>query len=160
MNKAANLLRSKIGTLRVLEPLTASESPIAAQISGRTFYCDKNEDGLLQIRLDFRDDVCLFNLRDDRGDHEVKCGMKEWIESFTTITGDKLHHEYQPDFMRVVAGGTWKDNNTLQLTWQFTESSFRDTVVCRFRGKAMSFDRGDNVNSGPLTRATVVTAQA
>jgi len=153
-------LTAKQNHLRLLPPLPPSESPLASQVSGRTYYCDQNEDGVSQIRLDIRDNVCLFNLRDDRGDHEVKCGLGDWIESFTTITGDKLHHGYQPDLMRVVAGGSWKDRNTLELTWQFNETSFRDTIVCHFDGKSMTYDRRVNVNSGPLARPAVHGVQA
>jgi hypothetical protein len=57
--------------------------------------------------------------------------------------------------MRVVAGGSWKDRNTLELTWQFAESVFRDTVVCRFDRKSMTFDRRVNVNSSALARPTI-----
>ncbi len=152
---ASSALAVKQEHLRLLQPLKSSDSPLTAQISGRTYFCDKNEDGISQVRLDFRDKLCLFNLRDDRGDHEVKCGLSDWIESFTTMTGDKLHHEYQPDIMRVVAGGTWKDSDTLELTWQFVESSFRDTIVCHFDDKSMTFDRRVNVNSASLTRPTI-----
>jgi hypothetical protein len=153
--RALAALTAKQKNLRLLEPLKPSESPLATQISGRTYYCDKNEDAVSQIRLDIRDNVCLFHLRNDRGDHKVKCGLGEWIESFTTITGAKLHHGYESDMMRVVAGGSWKDRNTLELTWQFTESVFRDTVVCRFDRKSMTFDRRVNVNSSALARPTI-----
>ena len=57
--------------------------------------------------------------------------------------------------MRVVGGAAWKDSNTLELTWPFTESAFRDTLVCRFDGNLLSFDRRVNVNSAALSRPTV-----
>lgn len=153
--KALAALTAKQKSLRLLPPLQPSDSSLTTQISGRTYYFDKNEDGVSQIRLDIRDNVCMLHLRDARGDHKVKSGLGDWIESFTTITGAKLHHGYEPDMMRVVAGGSWKDRNTLELTWQFNESAFRDTVVCRFDGKSMTFDRRVNVNSSALARPTL-----
>lgn len=152
---AMSSLAAKLDTLRLLPSLKPSNSPVAAQISGRTFHCEENDDGVETVRLDFTGNICVFNLRDARGDHEIKCGLGDWIESFTTMTGDKLHHEYQPDIMRVVAGGIWKDPQTIELTWCFNESSFRDTVVCRFDGRHMTFDRRVNVNSAALARPTV-----
>ena len=73
----------------------------------------------------------------------------------TTMTGNKLHHEYQPDLMRVVAGGEWRDAKTFAMTWVFVESAFRDTVVCRFDGDRVAFERSVNVNSGPKERPPV-----
>jgi hypothetical protein len=148
-------LTAKTAALRLLSPLRQTVSPLATRISGRTFACDPNEDGITQIRLDFRDDLCVFHMHDERGEHQVRCGLSDYQESFTTLTGDTLHHEYQPSIMRVVAGAVWKDATTLELTWQFTESAFRDTVVCRFDGNLLSFDRRVNVNSAALSRPTV-----
>jgi hypothetical protein len=151
-------LREKLATLRVLLPSVVTHSPTSAAISGRTFYCDANEDGIESIRIDFSDEYCVFNMRDGRGDHSVKCGFGKYIESFTTMTGDKLHHEYQPDVMRVVANATWIKDNSLKLVWQFSESSFRDTVTCNFDDRKMTFDRGVNVNSTALNRPTITGA--
>jgi CubicO group peptidase (beta-lactamase class C family) len=151
----ARKLHQKLASLHLLPPLVVTHSPIGATISGRTFFCEANEDEVQSIRLDISESYCLFNMRDDRGDHEVKCGFADYTETFTTITGDKLHHEYQPDVMRVVAGATWIDPNTLMLVWQFTESAFRDTVICKIDGAKLTFDRSVNVNSAALKRPTI-----
>ncbi len=71
------------------------------------------------------------------------------------MTGAKLHHEYEPSGMPVVAGATWTSPNTLEMTWQFVESSFRDHVTCHFDGAALTFDRSVNINSSALSRPTL-----
>jgi hypothetical protein len=144
-------------TRRVLPPFKPATSPLSVQVSGRTFAFEKNDDQVSEIRFDFQDDVCLFSMTDYRGEHIVKVGLKDWLESFTTVTGDKLHHEYQPENMRVVAGGVWKDANTFEMTWQFTETAFRDTVVCKFDGKKMTLDRSVNVNWKDHTKRPTIT---
>ncbi|MFK5151202.1 hypothetical protein ACI4CU_28015, partial [Klebsiella pneumoniae] len=73
-----------------------------------------------------------------------------------TMTGNKLHHEYQPDVMRVVASGTWRDLRTFVMTWTFVESAFRDTVTCTFEGPQMRFARSVNVNSSALDMPTLM----
>ena len=72
------------------------------------------------------------------------------------MDGNKLHHQYQPDTMRVVAGGEWRDARTFVMTWTFVESAFRDTVVCRFSGPNMRFDRSVNVNSSATELPTLI----
>ena len=64
----------------------------------------------------------------------MQAGLRQPIEGDTTVTGNKLHHEYEPDTMRVVASGEWRDARTFVMTWTFVESAFRDMVVCRFAG--------------------------
>jgi len=71
------------------------------------------------------------------------------------MTGARLHHEYQPDTMRVVAGAVWRSPSELEMTWQFVESAFRDTVVCLFDEDRVSIDRRVNVNSGQLKLPTL-----
>lgn len=116
----------------------------------------QNEDQIQAIRADIAGDRCTFTLRDHRGEHKVVCGLGSWVEGQTTVIGNKLHHEYQPASMRVVAGAGWKDPDTLEMVWQFTETAFRDTVTCRFDGDRVTYDRKVNVNSGARVRPTVV----
>jgi hypothetical protein len=81
--------------------------------------------------------------------------LRDWIEGRTTMTGNKLHHQYQPDSMAVVAGGTWTDPVTFEMTWQFVETVFRDKVRCRFESGRLAFDRGVNINSAATHLPTV-----
>jgi CubicO group peptidase (beta-lactamase class C family) len=144
--KAVANLRTWEAARRALPVFQPATSPLSTTVSGRTFTCEKNDDDVSEIRFDFQSDVLLFSMTDNRGEHIVKVGLKDWLESFSTVTGYKLHHDYQPENMRVVAGGVWKDANTFEMTWLFTETSFRDTVVCKFDGKKMTLDRSVNVN--------------
>ena len=57
--------------------------------------------------------------------------------------------------MRVVAGAVWRSPDELEMTWQYLESAFRDTVVCRFGAYRVSIDRRLNVKSGALKLPTL-----
>jgi hypothetical protein len=85
----------------------------------------------------------------------LQVGLADWIEGHTSMTGNKLHHEYQPDSMRVVEGGRWTDPATFEMTWLFAESAFRDRVICRFQGDRMTLDRSVNVNSAATSLPTL-----
>jgi hypothetical protein len=54
-----------------------------------------------------------------------------------------------------VAGARWLDENTLEMTWIFAETAFRDTVVCRFESDRVTLNRGVNVNSAALSWPTL-----
>lgn len=145
-------LKARDAGLQLLPPPKPTYSPLTARISGKTFVMDRNEDEVQSVRLDFDGESCRFALRDDRGTHVINNGLGERIDGDTGMTGNKLHHEYQLDAMRVVAGGEWRDERTFVMTWIFVESAFRDTVVCRFEGDNITYERSVNVNSGPLAR--------
>jgi hypothetical protein len=79
------------------------------------------------------------------------CGLQAWIESRTDVPGADLHHGYTLESAVVVASARWLDENTLQMTWIFAETAFRDTVVCSFDADRVALNRSVNVNSGALS---------
>ena len=148
-------LRALTDSLRVNAPLAAATSPTAARISGKTYAIAPNVDAVDAIRIDIADGKGRLTLRDDRNEHRVDFGLGGWIEGSTSLTGHKLHHEYQPNSMRVVAGGGWSDPATLEIILQFTETAFQDRLRLRFDGDSLAYDRSVNVNSGDLARPTL-----
>jgi CubicO group peptidase (beta-lactamase class C family) len=144
--------------LSVLPALGAASSDVARRISGKPFRATPNAEGIESLRFDFAGDRCRFTLRDARGEHAVEAGLGRWIEGRTSMTGNKLHHQYQPESMVVVAAGQWTKPGTFQMTWQFAETAFRDTVVCRFTDDTLTFDRSVNVNSAATSLPTVRAA--
>lgn len=148
-------LGRRVRSLRALPHFSPQTSPLAERISGRPFACAPNDDGAQAVRLSFAGDRCQFELTDARGVHVVVNGLRDWLEGETTLTGGYLHHEYEPGRMRVAAGGRWAAPNRFDMTWQFVESGFRDTASLTFDGDTVRYDRGVNVNSGPLRRPSI-----
>ena len=148
-------LTTRISELRVLPRFQAAASPLARRLDGKVFACDTNADGVASVSLRSVGDRLDFHMKDARGEHVVRNGLRDWQESDTTITGGYLHHEYEPETMRVVAGARWTAENRLEMTWQFVESGFRDVAVLTFDGDRVRYDRSTNINSGPLKRPTI-----
>ena len=155
MRGADAALRQRTAGLRLLPALAFTTSPVAQRISGRSFRIDRNAEQVEQVRFTFADGRCLFELRDHRGTHRIDVGLADWVEGRTGMTGNTLHHQYQPESMVVVAGGRWIDPATFEMTWQFAETAFRDRVVCRFDGDRLTLDRSVNVNSAATSLATM-----
>ena len=151
---AAALLQRE-SKLQLLKPYPPSDSPASARISGRLFKLTSNDQAASTVGFEFSRTTVRHSLTDERGAHSVTAGLGKWIDQSTTMTGARLHHEYQPDTMRVVAGAVWRSPSELEMTWQFLESAFRDTVVCRFDEDRVSIDRHVNVNSGEVRLPTL-----
>ncbi len=148
-------LRERTENLRLLPEVYRTTSPIAQRVSGRTYRMEDNEDDVSTVKLTFGKNQLEFQLNDHRGTHQVLVGLGQWLESRTSMTGNKLHHQYQTDDMKVVASGRWWDERTFEMTWQFVETAWVDTVVCRFLGDRISVDRRVNANYAPRVRPTL-----
>src|SRR5690606_12562032 len=103
-------------------------------------------------------DRCIYRMFDAHGEHVVTAGFADYLEQDTSMTGNRLHHEYRPPSQRVVAGARWTAPDTLEMTWQFVETAFRDTLVCTFAADGVAVDRSVNVNSKE-TRLPVLTGR-
>jgi hypothetical protein len=85
----------------------------------------------------------------------LRATSSDWVEQDATMTGACIHHEYEPEEMRVVADAEWRDDATLVTTWCFVESAFRDTVVCKFSDRGVIVDRSVNMNMGDRVLPTL-----
>jgi CubicO group peptidase (beta-lactamase class C family) len=148
-------LDALIDDLRLPTLQGLSTSPNAAALQGR-FAVEPNEDGVLELGFDFRDDYCDFSLVDHRGRHSVRVGLQQPVESQTSITGNYLHHQYQPERTPVIAQGRWSAEGVLQMDWRFVETTFGDHVSCRLQEGRLLFDRGVNTNAGSMQRPTLI----
>jgi hypothetical protein len=154
-DRALETLKTRTQSLQLLPPIARSTSPVAPQVSGASYRFKDNADAVKSISLTFTDKSCTFKLEDDRGMHTIEAGLGQDIEGDTTMTGHSLHHEYEPDVMRVVARGEWRDERSFVMTWTFVESAFRDTVTCVFTGPKLRFTRSVNVNSAETELPTL-----
>ncbi|MCK8666651.1 beta-lactamase family protein [Pseudomonas azerbaijanoccidens] len=143
-----------IDALRLPTLQGLSESPHAAALQGR-FAVAPNEDGVLELGFDFHDDYCDFTLIDHRGRHSLRVGLHQPIESQTSLTGNYLHHQYQPEQTPVIAHARWSAQGELRMDWRFVETTFGDHVCCRLEEGRLLFDRGVNTNAGSMQRPTL-----
>ena len=143
----ADALPDRQSTLRVLPPLPGPMGQIPATLSNRKFALAPNDQGARLVAFEFTGQEVRYSLVDERGSHTITAGFDHWLEQNTTMTGARLHHEYEPDRLRVVAGARWANANTLEMTWQYVESAFRDVVRCSFESRTITIDRSVNVNS-------------
>jgi hypothetical protein len=140
----------------VLPALQHTSSPLASKFGGRKLSVAANDQGVKWLSFDFTDEACTYAMSDGNGEHRITAGFGEYLEQDTSMTGNRLHHEYRPPQQRVVAGARWTAPNRLEMTWQFVETAFRDTVVCTFKDGEVAIDRSVNLNSAETRLPTLV----
>ena len=148
-------LTDRLDNLRLVPRARYTMSPLMDRVSGRTYVIEPNDDDVTAVMLEFTEEGANFTMSDHRGTHVVRTGMHDWIESETSITGNKLHHQYQSDDMKVVAHGQWWDDHTFEMTWQFVETAWVDTLRVQFYDDRISVDRWTNANYAPMVAPTL-----
>jgi CubicO group peptidase (beta-lactamase class C family) len=144
---ATTALGERTAGLRLLPPLSGSASPFAVAHSTRRYKIQPNDQAVARVAFEFADGTCTYRMQDDRGQHQIIAGLREYLEQETSMTGHRLHHEYRPPHQRVIAGARWLAPDRLEMTWLFVETAFRDTMVCTFAGDTVTLDRSVNLNS-------------
>ena len=151
---AEDRLQARSGRIAAATPVSSLTAPPAAR--GQLEYrLDSNPLGLSGLRLNFEADSCRLSLVGAQRQHVIEMGLARWLEGDASVPAPELHHGYEMRPARVVASARWVDPDTLEMTWIFVESAFRDTVICRFAGDRLSYSRSVNVNSGALSQPAI-----
>ena len=137
-------LTQKLTTLTLLPTATESSSSVATQISGKTYAIADNPAHVKDVSLTFGKDGCIFKLQDDKGAHQVLCGISRWAESTTTfpVAPLMLTPTVVPggDTRKVAGSGSWQDANTFVMIWRYIETAHYETVTCRFGQDGVQVD--------------------
>lgn len=135
-------LAQRLGSLALAFPKQESTSPLVTTVNNKPFTFQPNALKASTMSFNFGKDGCVVTLRDDRGDHQVLCGINRWAERESTFptTPLKLVPTLTPGENQtlVAATGTWPDPNTFLMTWRFIETAHYETVSCQFSGDTVA----------------------
>jgi CubicO group peptidase (beta-lactamase class C family) len=131
---ASEELNQKLCALALAPPKGQVSSPTAARVSSKSFAVDSNEGGVRSVAFRFGRSDCLFTLTDAQGTYPVTCGLEGWVQGETNMPGTppKLTTGRETKKSKVAASGTWRDEQTFEMTWRFCETPHHDTVTCHF----------------------------
>ena len=140
--KALAALKQKQVSLTLPFPAGQTTSPVAAQVSRKTFAMADNSLAVKRVSVAFHHKECVFTLQDDRGEHQVTCGFGRWLESradlpikeLFLVTTDPRRE------IKIAASAAWSDDHTLVMLWRFHETAHYQRVTCRFEGDALQVE--------------------
>lgn len=129
-------LQQRLKDLKLPLPAGSKTSPLA---KNRRYKLAANDLGLTEVGFEFADDTCTFV-----GDAtRIPCGLSGWHRTQAAfpstpprlISGGKPK---EPFTSKIAAHATWKDNQTLLLTWRHYETPHSDTLTCKFDGDSLT----------------------
>lgn len=134
-------LRQKLAALAFPLPGGPTTSPLATQVSGKSYAVADNALGVTTCSFRFGPKTGEVSLRDATGERTVTAGLGQWTGGKTRFSTGPLKirpvFENDPAPNPVAASGVWADPNTFVMTWRFVETAHYDTLTCRFDGPAV-----------------------
>lgn len=155
-------LQQTLSPLALTPPKGQPSSPTVARVTGKTFKFETNDLDLTSASFAFRKDACAVTFKDARTAFPIACGIERWQRGETALPGTppRLISGGAPKAgtkHKLVASGTWKDENTFQMTWRYYETPHHDTVTCRFDGDKVAIEFVASITSRkrPLLRGRI-----
>jgi len=127
-------LEQRLDSLALALPRGKSTSPIVTKVSGKSFVLESNDLGARSVSFGFRDEACIFTLKDETSQYPIVCGLEEWLAGETSMPGTppRLIPAGGARNSKVAAGGRWKDDATFEMIWRYCETPHHDAVTCHF----------------------------
>ena len=150
---AAETLRHRLATLSIVAPTGETSSPVAAQVSGKTFRFPENDQKIESVRLDFAADRAILAVHDEQGEHTVEIGVGDWREGKTTFLMDRLWRARAPfDALAVAGQGAWADENTFIAKLCLLSTPSCPTLTFAVAGNDLTLTVRGNIGFGPAER--------
>jgi hypothetical protein len=141
-------LERKLAQLALAPQQGRQTSPLAAEVSGRTYRFEKNDQDLDAITLDFDRGGAVLTTQDSNGTHQVRAAHGSWLPGSTTIIDGRTY--------AVAASCAWTSDETCVFKLCFNETPFISTITFHFSGDQLATIWKDNVSFGPTEHPEIV----
>jgi CubicO group peptidase (beta-lactamase class C family) len=145
---AQTALEHKLARLALPTQPGQEISPIAAEVSGRTYVFAKNEQDIDAITLDLDNSDATLTIQNSNGRHQIAAGNSTWLKGTTKV----FHGMAMP----VAASGAWTSDDTYVIRMCFYETPFCPTVTLRFSADQLATIWKDNVSFGPTEHPQII----
>lgn len=152
-NAAQTRLGERLTNLALPLPQGPLNSPTATTVSGKTFQLGANDLGLQSVTFGFEKSSVHMTLRTAQDTYAISSGLGAWERGETALPGTppRIIAGGAPapgTRHKIAAAGTWKDEQTWEMTWRYYETPHHDTVTCRFDGSKVAITFQASTNRG------------
>ena len=135
--KSSTELKQRLASLALPIPAKNSNDAVASRISGKTFTFAQNDKHIQSISLQFKDDLCLFNLKTDTASFDFSFASGRWQPGETTKHGPSIFAQAKNNQkglapFKIAQAYTWLDDKTLELSLRYIENVSSEKIVIKF----------------------------
>ena len=133
----ANELKQRLASLALPIPVKNSNDALTSKISGKTFTFAENDKHIKSISLQFKDDLCLLNLKTDTTSFDFSFASGRWQLGETakhgpSIFGQAKNNQNGLPLFKLAQAYTWLDDKTLELSLRYIENVSSEKIVIKF----------------------------
>ncbi|MBI5916415.1 MAG: serine hydrolase [Bacteroidetes bacterium] len=152
-NPVAVNLQKKLSLLALLMVKGSADSPVARDISGKTFDLQPNEENIKSISFGFGQGSCKVVLTTEKDVYPLIFGSGDWAAGVTKRLGPSLVADAKGHFVglpppKVVGNYAWMDENILQLKLRYIESPHSELFTCHFDGNRVTVEYESSISFG------------
>jgi hypothetical protein len=135
--KSSGELKRRLASLALPVPAKNSNDAVSSKVSGKTFTFSQNDKHILSVTLQFKDDLCLFNLKTDTASFDFSFASGRWQPGETAKHGPSIFAQAKnnqkglPAF-KIDQAYTWLDDKTLELSLRYIENVSSEKIVIKF----------------------------
>ncbi len=145
---AQDNLKKREKELNIPAP-SLSNSSLSSVITGKEYILTGNSFGANSVSFKFAGDACLFNLKDQQGNHEVFCGMDRWLTVDQFKTQIIFPMPGRPEVPTPLAAAAhWSDENTLEISLRYLETAHSDHIAFTFHDQEVTMKFSNSVARG------------
>jgi len=130
-------LKQRLAALTLPIPTKNSNDAIVAKISGKTFTFEPNDKLIQRISLQFKDDLCLLNLKTDTASFDFSFASGKWQSGETAKHGPSIFAQAKNNqkglpLFKIDQAYTWLDDKTLELSLRYIENVSSEKIIIKF----------------------------
>jgi CubicO group peptidase (beta-lactamase class C family) len=144
-------LANRLSNLVMRQPKGSATSYTANLILNQTYQFESNPTTLTTLRFEDEPDGYSVILRNESGEHRIRCGSNTWVKSATCLFPlSPTNSVFNPKNSYHIAGSySWSTSDTLDIVIQYIETPFSYKLSLKFAEKQVSMQHGVNVSFGP-----------
>jgi CubicO group peptidase (beta-lactamase class C family) len=150
-------LKRALAALTLHQPRGSATSPVAAQVSGRTYLFPANAQNIEAVTMEFTGRDVMLVVRSLGQEYRIACGSGAWKTERTAFTAGVNSWVAAPVDQPVAASGAWTADDTYTVKLAYDETPLAITFTCRFAGdRVLLLNVEYSVNFGPTNPPLLV----
>jgi len=150
-------LKRALAALTLHQPQGSATSPVAAQVSGRTYLFPTNTQNIDAVTMEFAGKDVMLVVRSLGQEYRIACGPGVWKKQRTAFNAGVDSWVAAPVDQPVAASGAWTADDTYTAKLAYYETPLAITFTCRFAGdRVLLLNVEYSVNFGPTNPPLLV----
>jgi len=135
--KSVAELKERLASLALPIPAKNNNEAMSSKVSGKIISLTENQRQIQSISLQFKDELCILNIKTDTGSYDLSFASGSWQPGVTTMHGPNLFTRSKgnlaglPPF-KIAGAYTWKEDQSLELTLRYIDCMHTEKITFNF----------------------------